>query len=182
VAGQTSRPTPPREYSEKNPKDDEDQEVELDSLGHLFNQLADTTSSQEQAETSNADEPEVTLISSDSDSPIPVLKKFRVAVQKVPFSHRDAHLDTQFSLKKAQHTGTSKLKTRSSEGELSGMLGNEPPAQRARTEAPLSPTPSLPHAGHFKVPLHLNDSAYQTSPSSDESSATQAPAFNINPG
>lgn len=28
----------------------------------------------------------------------------------------------------------------------------------------------------------MNDLAYQTSPSSDESSATQAPAFNINPG
>jgi hypothetical protein len=97
-------PTPPREDSEEDPEEDEDQEVELDSLGRLFNQLADATSSQEQVETSHAGEQEVTLISSGSDSPIPVRKKFRVAVRKVPFSHRDAHLDPQFLLKETQHT------------------------------------------------------------------------------
>jgi hypothetical protein len=38
-------------------------------------------------------------------------------------------------------------------------------------EVPHSPTPSLPQAGRFKEPLPLNDSAYQTSLSLDESSA-----------
>lgn len=175
-------PTPPREDSEEDPEDDKDQEVELDSLGRLFNQLADAPSSQEQVETSHVDALEVTLISSDSDSPVPIRKKFWVAVRKVPFSHRDAHLDPQFLLKKMQHTGTSKRKTRSNEGELNGGLPDEPPARRTHSEVPRSPTSSLPQAGHFKEPLTLNDSAYLTSPSLDESSATQVPAFNINPG
>jgi hypothetical protein len=168
-------------------------EVELDSLGRLFIQLADAPSLQDEAEISHTNEPEVTLISSDSDSSIPIRKKTRavirkvrrkplVAVRKVPFSHQDAHLDPKFVLKKTRQAGTSKRKTRSSEGELSGGLPYELPSRKARAEVLLSPTPSFPLSGHFKEPLHLNDSAYQTSPSLGESSATQAPAFNINPG
>jgi hypothetical protein len=175
------------------PAAENEAEVELDSFGHLFIQLADTPSLQEEVEISHTNEPEVTLISSDSDSPIPIRKKTRVAirkvrrrprvaVRKVPFSHRDAHLDPQFVLKKTRQAGTSKRKTRSSEGKLSGGLPYEPPSHRAQAEVLLGPTPSFPLAGHFKEPLHLNDSAYPTSPSSNESSATQAPAFNIYPG
>ena len=47
-------------------------EVELDSLGRLFIQLADTPSLQDEAEISHTNEPEVTLITSDSNSPIPI--------------------------------------------------------------------------------------------------------------
>ena len=73
-------------------------EVELDSLSRLFIQLADAPSLQDEAEISHTNELEVTLISSDSDSPIPIQKKTRavirkvrrkprVSVCKVPFSH-----------------------------------------------------------------------------------------------
>ena len=74
-------------------------EVELNSLVRLFIQLADASSPQDDAEISHTHEPEVTLISSDSDSPILVRKKTRavirkvrrkprVAVRKVPFHTR----------------------------------------------------------------------------------------------
>jgi hypothetical protein len=76
-------PTPPKDNDGKEPEDEEEHEVELDSLGRLFNQLADADSTQEQAETSQAGEPEVTLISSDPDSPILVRKKTWAVVHKV---------------------------------------------------------------------------------------------------
>ena len=58
-------------------------EVELDSLGRLFIQLADAPSLQDEAEISHTNELEVTLISSDSDSPIPIRKKTRAVIRKV---------------------------------------------------------------------------------------------------
>ena len=52
-----------------------DPEVELDSLGLLFTRLIDDDTCQDDAEASNADVAEVTILSSDSD-PLP-LPKFR---------------------------------------------------------------------------------------------------------
>ena len=52
-----------------------DLEVELDSLGLLFTCLIDDVTCQDDAEASNADVAEVTILSSDSD-PLP-LPKFR---------------------------------------------------------------------------------------------------------
>ena len=60
-------------------------EVELDFLGRLFMQLIDNNLSQEETETSHADAPEVTYISSDSENLLP--EKARRVIRKVPFSH-----------------------------------------------------------------------------------------------
>ena len=91
-------PIPPQEDSDEDPEDDEDQEVELDSLGRLFMQLIDANSSQEDAETSQADAAEVIPVSSDSNR-LP-RKKIRRVIRKVRFSHPLAHLDPNFLLKK----------------------------------------------------------------------------------
>lgn len=69
----------------------EESEVELDSLGRLFVELAVAPSSQDNIETSRAGNVEVISISSNLETFIP--KKTRRAVRKVPFSHPDTHLD-----------------------------------------------------------------------------------------
>ena len=77
---------------------DDQSEVELDSLGRVFIQLADTSCSQDEVVTSRADDAEVISISSGSESLSP--KKARRVIRKVRFSHPDAQLDTNFILKK----------------------------------------------------------------------------------
>ena len=79
----------------------DDSEVELDSLGRLFMQLIDNNYSQEETETSHADAPEVTYISSDSENFPPA--EIRRVIRKVPFSHPLAYIDPNFLLKKQQH-------------------------------------------------------------------------------
>lgn len=120
----------------------EESEVELDSLGQLFNEVADLSSDREHDEESHASDVEV--ISIPSSPEYFAVKKMRQAVRKVPFSHVDAHLDPQFLLKKSQHAPTSKRKTRNTPGELSAGLEDEPPSRRQRTKVNLVPTPSLP--------------------------------------
>ena len=74
-----------------------DLEVELDSLGLLFTCLIDDDICQDDAEASNADVVEVTILSSDSN-PLPSLK-IRRANWKIKFSHPLANLDPKFLMK-----------------------------------------------------------------------------------
>ena len=53
-----------------NLDEDDESEVDLDSLGSFFNNLIDTDCYQDDAETSQAGDDEVTIISSDSE-PLP---------------------------------------------------------------------------------------------------------------
>ena len=99
--------------------DDDESEVELDSLGFLFMQLIDTDSSQEEAETSHADAAEVTIISSDSKT-LPRTQIRRV-VRKVKFSHHLAHLDPNFLLKKQQHDSRCMTRSDGSQDPNSGF-------------------------------------------------------------
>ena len=80
---------------------DDESEVELDSLGSFFNYLIDTDYHQDEAEANNADYVEVTILSSDSE-PLP-RQKVRQVSRKVRFSHPLAYLDPNFILKKQQH-------------------------------------------------------------------------------
>jgi len=84
-------------------------------------------------ETSRADAPEVTNISSDLENFPP--EKIRRVIRKVPFSHPLAYLDSQFLLKKQQHT--SKRQTRSSGSyELIAGLPNSPVSRKRPAEVP----------------------------------------------
>ena len=74
-----------------------DLEVELDSLGLLFTRLIDDDTCQDDAEASNADVAEVTILSSDSE--ILPLPKSRRTNRKVKFSHPLAYLDPNFLMK-----------------------------------------------------------------------------------
>ena len=71
--------------------------IKLDSLGSLFMHLIDNDTYQEDVEGSQADDVEVIILSSGSDS-MPT-QKIRQALQKVSFSHPLAHLDPTFILK-----------------------------------------------------------------------------------
>ncbi|XP_044333677.1 uncharacterized protein [Triticum aestivum] len=78
-----------------------DLEVELDSLGSFFIHLIDNDYYQDDAESSQADDVEVIILSSGSD-PVPT-SKIRRANRKVKFSHPLAYLDPNFLLKTQQH-------------------------------------------------------------------------------
>ena len=67
------------------------------SLGSLFMHLIDNDTYQEDVEGSQADDVEVIILSSGSES-LPT-QKIRQAVRKVSFSHPLAHLDPTFILK-----------------------------------------------------------------------------------
>ena len=81
--------------------EDVESEVALESLGSFFNYLIDTDCHQDDAETSQAGDEEVTIISSDSE-PLP-RQKIRQVTRKVRFSHPLAYLDPNFILKQQQH-------------------------------------------------------------------------------
>ena len=74
--------------------DEPEVEVELDSLGSLFRHLINNDIYQEGTEGSQADDVEVIILSSGSDS-LPT-QKIRQAIQKVSFSHPLGHLDPTF--------------------------------------------------------------------------------------
>lgn len=85
-------PTPPKDGNIEEPKEEEEIEVEeVGSLGHLFNELVDATTSHENTGTSRDSETEVNLSFSDLET----LRQRRTqnAVRKVPFSHPEAYLD-----------------------------------------------------------------------------------------
>jgi hypothetical protein len=158
----------------------DESEVELDSLGILFVQLIDADSSQDEAENSQVEAVEVTIISSDSE-PLP-REKTRWVIRKVRFSHPLAHLDPNFILKKQQHESRRQTRSTGSEDLVTG-LSPTPTARKRRNEVPHSPTLSLPRAGLIRQPLNPSDSNYQgTPPSSGDSTGTQLPAFVVNPG
>jgi hypothetical protein len=157
---------------------DDHSEVELDSLGQLFVDLADTSCSQDEAAKSRADDIKVIPISSGSDPAPP--EKIRRVVWKVKFSHPDAHLDRHFILNKTQHELRRQTRSGGS-GDLMAGLTHEPSARKRPAEVPHTPTPSLPEAGLMRHPLNPSDSNYQESPpSSGGSSQTQLSAFIVN--
>jgi hypothetical protein len=157
-----------------------DSEVELDSLGHLFMQLIDADSSQDDAETSQADVVEVIPVFSDSN-PLP-RKKTRWVIRKVRFSHPLAHLDPNFLLKKQQHDSRRMTRSDGSQ-DLNSGLPNTPAPRRHQNEVPHSPTLSLPKTGLFRQPHNPSDSNYQgTPPSSGDSIGTQMPVLKVAQG
>jgi hypothetical protein len=111
-----------------DPPELDDSEVELDSLGRLFMQLIDNNHSQEETETSHADAPEVTYISSDSENLPP--EKVRRVIRKVPFSHPLAHLDPNFLLKKQQHNSRRQTRSAGSEDLVAGLSNSPAPRKR----------------------------------------------------
>ena len=111
--------------------EDDESEVDLDSLGSFFIHLIDTDCYQDDAETSQAGDDEVTIISSDSE-PLP-RQKIRRVIRKVRFSHPLAHLDPNFILKQQQHENRRRTRT-SGGGELSSGLPNTPATHKCRNE------------------------------------------------
>ena len=150
-----------------------DLEVELDSLGLLFTRLIDDDTCQDDAEASNADVAEVTILSSDSD-PLP-LPKFLQANRKVKFSHPLAYLDPKFLMKTQQHEAR-RTTRHSGQVVTSAGLPNSPVRKR-RSEVSNLLVSDCPKAGCFRQPLNPSDSDYQviSHSSSGESSATQLP-------
>ena len=150
-----------------------DLEVELDSLGLLFTSLIDDDTCQDDAEASNADVAEVTILSSDSD-PLP-LPKFHQENRKVKFSHPFAYLDPKFLMKTKQHKAH-RTTRHSGQVVTSAGLPNSPVRKR-RSEVSNLLVSACPKAGCFRQPLNPSDSDYQVTShsSSGESSATQLP-------
>ena len=158
----------------------DESEVELDSLGLLFMQLIDADSSQDEVETSRADEAEVIPVSSNSE-PLPI-EKIRRVVRKVKFSHPLAHLDPNFLLKKQQHESRSPTQSGGSH-DLISVIPNTPALCKHRYEVPHNPDSLYPLAVLIRQPLNPSNSNYQkTPPSSSESSGTQMPSFKIAQG
>ena len=150
-----------------------DLEVELDSLGLLFTRLINDDACQDDAEASNAEFVEVTILSSDSE--ILPLPKFRRANRKVQFSHPLAYLDPKFLMKTQQHE-VRRTTRHSGQVVTSTGLPNSPVRKR-RSEISDLFVDLHPKAGFFRQPLNPSDSNYQVTShsSSGESSATQLP-------
>ena len=160
--------------------DDDESEVELDSLGSFFVHLIDNDHYQDDAEASRADVEEVTLISSSSEPSS--RQRTRKVSRKVRFSHPLAYLDPNFILKQQQHEAH--RQTRNSGGTLSSGLPNTPAPRKRRNEVPKKPSLSYPKAGLIRQPLNPSDSNYQVTShsSSGESTGTQIPVFKVAPG
>ena len=86
-----NKPTAEHETTTRDhsPLAGDESEVELDSLGHLFVELADASYFQDDVDASRADDVEVISISSDSDNFVP--QKLRKTARKVPFSRSEEH-------------------------------------------------------------------------------------------
>ena len=153
--------------------DEPEVEVELDSLGSLFMHLIDNDTYQEDVEGSQADDAEVIILSSGSDS-LPTAK-IRQAVRKVSFSHPLAHLDPTFILKTQQHEA--RRTTRHSGQQVTSTGLPDTLVRKRRSEVSPTSDHSYPKAGYFRQPLNPSDSNYQVTPpsSSGESTATQLP-------
>lgn len=160
--------------------DDDDLEVELDSLGSLFIRLIDNDVCQDDTEASHADDAEVTTFPSGS-KPRP-LPKIRRAVRKVKFSHALAHLDPNFLLKKQQHEAR---RTTRHSGQVVTSVGlPDAPVRKRRQEVSCISDISYPLAGYYRQPLNPSDSNYQgtSHSSSGESTGTQLPTLKTVPG
>ena len=93
--------TDPSKLNLDDDGDDDESEVELDSLGSFFVHLIDNDCYHEEAEANRVGDEEVIVLSSGSES-VPK-QKTRQASRKVRFSHPLAYLDPNFILKKQQH-------------------------------------------------------------------------------
>ncbi|XP_044382220.1 uncharacterized protein [Triticum aestivum] len=112
--------------------DDKDEsEVKLYSLGSFFVHLIDNDHYQDDAEGSRANVEEVTILSSDSETPI--RQKGQQASRKVRFSHPLAYLDPNFILKKQQHEAR-RMTSNIGGGILSSDLPNTPAPCKRRPE------------------------------------------------
>ena len=107
--------------------------------------LIDNDTYQEDVEGSQADDAEVIILSSGSDS-LPT-QKIRQAVRKVRFSHPLAHLDPKFLLKKQQHKAR-RTTRHSGQVVTSAGLPNTPVQKRRPEVSPTSDT-SYPKEGSF---------------------------------
>ena len=161
--------------------DDDESEVELDSLGSFFIHLIDNDCYQEEAEASRAGDDEIIFLSFGSESA--PKQKTREANRKVRFSHPLAYLDPNFILKKRQHEARRTTRN-SGSGILSSGLPNTPAPRKRRPE--VSPISDLayPKAGLFRQPLNPSDSNYQgtSHSSSGDSTGTHVPVFKTVPG
>ena len=124
-------------------------------LAPFFNHLIDIDYHQDDMETSQAIEEEVTIISSDSE---PLRRqKIRRVTRKVSFSPPLSHLDPHFLLKQQQYENRRQTRT-SKDAELSSGLPNT--LRKRRNEV----TPDLsylyPLAGLTRQPLNSSDSNY----------------------
>ena len=138
-----------------NLDEDDESEVDLDSLGSFFNNLIDTDCYQDDAETSQAGDDEITIISSNSEA-LPRHKTRRVT-QKVRFSHPLAHLYPNFILKQQQHENRRRTQTGGG-GELSSGLPNTPAPRKRRNEVLQNSNYIYPKAGFIRQPLNPSDS------------------------
>ena len=163
-----------------NLDEDDKSEVVLDSLGSFFNYLIDTDYHQDEAESSQAGDEEVTIISSDSE-PLP-RQKIRQVTRKVRFSHPLAYLDPNFILKQQQHENRRRTRNCGG-GELSSGLPNTPAPCKRWNEVLQNSNSFYPKAGLIRQPLNPSDLSYQgNSHSSCDSSQTQLPDFKTTPG
>ena len=153
--------------------DNPDLEVGLDSLGLFFTRLIDDDACQDDAEASNAEFVEVTILSSDSE--ILPLPKSRRTNRKVKFSHPLAYLDPKFLMKTQQHEA--RCTTRHSGQVVTSASLPNSPVRKRRSEVSDLFIDLNPKAGFFRQPLNPSDSDYQVTShsSSGESSATQLP-------
>lgn len=173
-------PNTPEEEVVEVDDEEETNEVELDSLGWLFNELANAGSSQDLPGVGEPVVKEVTPSASDTETL--GRRQTQLTVRKVPFSHTSAYLDPHLFLKKIQHAESKKRKTQSSSSnDLNEGLPLGASPRRARRPERLSPSASCPQAGQMKAPLSPSDMAYlASSPSSGASSANAD--FTINVG
>ena len=170
----TKKPTKKKttESSEPNADDDldnPDSEVQLDSLGSFFIHLIDNNHYQDDAEGSQADDAEVIILSSGSDS-LPT-QKIRQAVRKVTFilkkQHHEARRTTRHSGQKVTSTGLP-----------------DTPVRKRRQEVSCTSDIPCPTAGYFRYPLNPSDSNYQgtSHSSSGNSIGTKLPTLKTVPG
>ena len=128
--------------------DDDELEVELDSLGSFFIHLIDNDCYQEEAEASRAGDEEVIVLSSGSKS-MPK-QKTRQASRKVRFSHPLAYLDPNFILKKQQHEARRTAWNSGSEILSSGLPNTLAPRKR-HTEVSTNSDLTYPRASDFST-------------------------------
>ena len=156
--------------------DEDESEVELDSLGSFFIHLIENDCYQEEAEASRAGEEEVIVLSSGTES-VPK-QKTRQASREVRFSHPLAYLDPNFILKKQQHDACRTTRN-SRSGILSSGLPNTPSPCKRHPEVSTNSDLTYPRAGLFRQPLNPSDTNYQgtSHSSSGDSTGTHVPTF-----
>lgn len=124
--------------------DDDELEVELDSLGSFFVHLIDNDCYHEEAEANRVGDEEVIVLSSGLES-VPKQKTLQ-ARWKVRFSHPLAYLDPNFILKKQQHEA--RRTTRNSGCRiLSFGLPNTPAPYKCHLEVSTNSDLTYPRAG-----------------------------------